>query len=117
MLKKLCFAFVFSGMGYLISCSPGYKFNKDKKLFESSKVTRSFTSVADMNDAHFDIRENNFFEFYRQLFDSLKNSNYPGKYILSGDTMKLQFYDKKGKALLGRYAIINNEKNEITFYQ
>ena len=28
-----------------------------------------------MNDSYFEIKENNFFEFYRQLFDSVKNTS------------------------------------------
>ena len=69
-----------------------------------------------MNDSYFDIRENNFLEFYRQLFDSVKNSRYPGKYSLQGDTMLLYFYDKKGYDLLGKKAYIDKEKKEIIFF-
>ncbi len=100
----------------VIACSPAQLFKKDKALFDASKVTRSFTSVADMNDAYFDIRENNFFEFYRQLYDSLKNSSYPGKFSRSNDTLILDFYDKKGKKILGGKAIIDEEKNQIRFF-
>ena len=46
----------------LASCSPEWKFKKDKALFEASKVEMRFTSVADMNDSYFIIKENNFFE-------------------------------------------------------
>lgn len=99
------------------SCSPAYKFNKDKAAFEGSTITRSFKSVADMNDSYFEIRENNFFEFYRQLFDSVKNTSYPGRYELKGDTLYLEFYDKKGKELLGNKAVIHESKNEIIFFK
>lgn len=74
----------------------------------------SFKSVADMNDSYFILKENNFFEFYRQLFDSVKNTRYPGKYSKSGDTLLLEFYDKKGYEILGKKAIIN--KNDIIFF-
>ena len=69
-----------------------------------------------MNDAFFVIKENNFFEFYRQLFDSVKNTSYPGKYTRNGDTLLLEFYNKKGKHILGRKALINSSKKEIIFF-
>ena len=101
----------------LHACSPSLRFNKDKAAFDASPVIRSFKSVADMNDSYFELKENNFFEFYRQLFDSLKNTSYPGKYELKGDTLHLQFYDKKGKELLGSKAVIRETKNEIVFFK
>ena len=69
-----------------------------------------------MNDAYFVIKENNFFEFYRALFDSVKNTSYPGKYTKNGDTMYLQFYNKKGSDMLGNKALINSQKKEIIFF-
>ena len=69
-----------------------------------------------MNDAFFVIKKNNFFEFYRQLFDSVKNTSYPGKYSQNGDTLLLEFYNKKGKNILGRKALINPIKKEIIFF-
>lgn len=101
----------------ILSCSPTQNFNRDRTVFEASAVTRSFKSVADMNDSYFEIRENNFFEFYRQLFDSVKNTSYPGRYELKGDTLYLKFYDKKGKELLGNKAVIHESKNEIIFFK
>ena len=100
-----------------VSCSPGFKFNDDKAAFESSKIKMSFVSVADMNDSYFELRENNFFEFYRQLFDSVKNTRYPGKYTQRGDTLFLKFYNKKGKDLLGNKAVINEKKKQIIFFK
>ena len=102
---------------FILSCSPTYKFNKDKSLFDASAIQQSFKSVADMNDSYFDIRENNFFEFYRQLFDSIKNTSYPGKYTMNGDTLILNFYNKKGVALLGSKALIDKTKKEIIFFK
>ena len=99
------------------ACSPSYKFNRDKSAFQASAVTKSFKSVADMNDSYFELRENGFFEFYRQLFDSVKNTVYPGKYELVADTLHLKFYDKRGKILLGSKAVINEHKNEIVFFK
>lgn len=99
------------------ACSTHTLSKKDRVAFDASKVTHQFISVADMNDAFFELRENNFFEFYRQLFDSVKNSSYPGKYQLKGDTLHLTFYNKKGKSLLGSKAIIGPGKNEIVFFK
>ena len=69
-----------------------------------------------MNDAYFVIKENNFFEFYRQLFDSVKNTAYPGKYSKKGDTLFLSFYNKKGNEFLGNKALINPNNKEIIFF-
>ncbi len=99
------------------SCSPNHKFSKDKALFEASAVQMSFTSVADMNDSYFVIRENNFFEFYRQLFDSIKNTSYPGRYTKSGDTLLLHFYNKKGIEILGNKALVDQDKKQIRFFK
>lgn len=99
------------------ACSPTVRFKRDKSAFEASKVTHSFKSVADMNDSYFELRENGFFEFYRQLFDSVKNTVYPGKYTLTGDTLRLNFYDKKGATLLGSKAVIKEGKKEIVFFK
>lgn len=114
-MKILPVFFVFAIL--LAACSPAAKFRKDKNAFEASKITRSFRAVADMNDSYFEIRENNFFEFYRQLFDSVKNTSYPGKFSLKGDTMLLQFYDNRGKALLGSKAMIHKNGKEIVFFK
>ncbi len=70
-----------------------------------------------MNDSYFVIKENNFFEFYRQLFDSVKNTCYPGKYTKNGDTLILHYYNKKGYGLLGRKALIAANKKEIIFFK
>lgn len=109
--------FIFILFTGLFSCSPGGKFHKDKPLFDASAIQMKFRSVADMNDAVFEIRENDFFEFYRQLFDSIKNSSYPGRYHKNGDTLVLDFYNKKGVDLLGNKALIDSSKNEIRFYR
>ncbi len=101
---------------FLISCGSNSHFIKDKNLFESSKVITKYKAVADMNDAYFVVKENNFFEFYRELFDSLKNTSYPGKYTKNGDTLYLKFYNKKGSNLLSNKALINTDKKEIIFF-
>ena len=101
----------------ILSCSPTARFKEDKPLFDSSAVQMSFRSIADMNDSYFVIRENNFFEFYRQLFDSVKNTSYPGRYTKNGDTLLLNFYNKKGKELLGSKALIDEGKKQIRFFK
>ena len=110
MIKYLSFILI------VVSCSPSARFNKDKKEFDASSVIVTFKSVADMNDSYFVIKENNYFEFYRQLFDSVKNTHYPGRYKRTGDTLVLNFYDRRGKDLLGKKAFINTSGNEIIFF-
>ena len=108
---------LFAGLLCFLSCSPNHTFTKDKPLFDASAIRMSFKSVADMNDSYFVIKENNFFEFYRQLFDSVKNTSYPGRYTKKGDTLLLNFYNKKGKELLGSKALIDEGKKEIRFFK
>lgn len=91
-------------------------FKAQKKLFDSSPVITQYKSINDMNDAYFVIKENNFFEFYMQLFDTVKNTSYPGKYSKKGDTLFLSFYNKKANNLLGGKALINPNKKEIIFF-
>ena len=69
-----------------------------------------------MNDSYFVIKENNFFEYYRLLFDSVKNSSYPGKFTKQGDTIALAFYNKKGETILGKKALITGNNKEIVFF-
>jgi len=99
-----------------ISCSTTGSFKKERSSFEAAKVLMTFKSVADMNDSYFVIKENNFIEYYKLLYDSVKNSRYPGKYTKNGDTLLLNFYQKKGFTLLGRKALVNKEQKEIVFF-
>lgn len=99
----------------LVSCGSVQNFKKDKTAFENSTVVNRFKAVADMNDSYFDIKENGFFEFYKQLFDSVKNSSFPGKFTMQGDTMHLKFYNKKGYSVLGSKAIITKDKGIVFF--
>lgn len=101
----------------LFSCAASGNFKKDKTLFEASPVLQSFRSVADMNDSYFVIKENNFFEFYRVLFDSVKNTRYPGRFHKNGDTLLLTFYNQKGYELLGRKMIVDKNSNQVTFFR
>lgn len=114
-VRSICVTLLFP-LAFLMACSPLNSFKKDKSLFESSRVVTKYKAVADMNDAYFVIKENNFFEFYRELFDSLKNTSYPGKYTKKGDTLYLKFYNRDGNNLLSNKALINSEKKEIIFF-
>lgn len=116
-MKFLSVLFCFCLAAIFQSCSSSHEFNKVKDEFDASMVTMQFKSVADMNDSYFDIKENNFFEFYRQLFDSVKNTRYPGTYTVVNDTFYLKFYDRRGEKLLGSKAVVNENKTEIVFFK
>jgi hypothetical protein len=103
-------------LAFLYSCGATNAFKKDKPAFDASKVISTYKAIGDLNDSYFTIRENNFFEFYMQLFDSVKNTSYPGKFTKSGDTLLLNFYNKGAEAFLGSKAIVNNTKKEIVFF-
>lgn len=100
----------------IISCSPTNAFKKDKPAFDAAAVITKYKAIGDLNDSYFTIRENNFFEFYMKLFDSVKNTAYPGRYTKNGDTLFLNFYNKTAEAFLGSKALINTQKKEIVFF-
>jgi hypothetical protein len=100
----------------VISCASTNNFKKDKTAFDAAVVIMKYKAIGDLNDSYFTIRQNNFFEFYMQLFDSVKNTSYPGKYTKSGDTLFLNFYNKGAEVFLGSKALINNDKKEIIFF-
>jgi hypothetical protein len=100
---------------FLASCATS-RYRKNKSLIDASAVIYSFRAIGDLNDSYFTIKENNYFEYYRLLFDSIPNSNYAGEYVMKNDTFLLDFYDKKGEQLLGKKALINKERNEIVFF-
>lgn len=113
-ITKLFLAFAIAA--FLHSCGATNAFKKDKPAFDASSVISTYKAIGDLNDSYFAIRENNFFEFYMQLFDSLKNTSYPGKFTKSGDTLLLNFYNKGAEAFLGSKAIVNATKKEIVFF-
>ncbi len=115
-MKRIYFLIVIAAMIIIYSCSPTNAFKKDKTAFDASSVITKYKAIGDLNDSYFTIRENNFFEFYMQLFDSVKNTAYPGKYTKSGDTLFLNFYNKGAEVFLGSKALINNSKKEIIFF-
>ncbi len=115
-INKISRVGIFGAAILIYSCSPEHKFSKDRASFEAAAVIKKYKAIADMNDAYFVIKENNFFEFYRELFDSVKNTSYPGRYTTNGDTLILNFYNNKGKDILGSKALINPLKKEIIFF-
>jgi hypothetical protein len=100
----------------VISCASTNNFKKDKPAFDAAAVIMKYKAIGDLNDSYFTIKQNNFFEFYMQLFDSVKNTSYPGKYTKNGDTLFLNFYNKGAEVFLGSKALINNDKKEIIFF-
>ena len=113
-LKNL--SFILIAVLLLTACSTTNNFKKDKAAFDSSRILSSFKSGGDLNDSYFVIKENNFVEFYKTLFDSVKNTSYPGKYEMSGDTLHLKFYNKKAYEVLGNKAFIHKNQQEIIFF-
>ena len=99
----------------IISCANN-AFKKDKTAFDAAAIITKYKAIGDLNDSYFTIKENNFFEFYMQLFDSIKNTSYPGRYTKNGDTLFLNFYNKGAEVFLGSKALINNNKKEIVFF-
>jgi hypothetical protein len=117
MKTSTTFTLIIIAISILIySCSSTNAFKKDKPAFNTSVVIMKYKAIGDLNDSYFTIRQNNFFEFYMQLFDSVKNTSYPGKYTKSGDTLFLNFYNKGAEVFLGSKALINNDKKEIIFF-
>ncbi len=114
MLRILSFC-LFAITISLFSCQVN-RFAKYQTEFNQSEVIRTFKSIDDLNDDYFVIKENNYFEFYKQLFDSVKNTSIPGRYTMKGDTMLLEYFKKKDRMVLGSKAIIDNKKNEIIFF-
>lgn len=109
-------AIIFAIAIFIYSCSPSNAFKKDKAQFDASAVITKYKAVGDLNDSYFTIKENNYFEFYMQLFDSVKNTSYPGNYTKNGDTLFLNFYQKGAEIFLGNKALINENKKEIVFF-
>ncbi len=101
---------------FIVSCSASNNFKKDKPAFDAAAVITKYKAIGDLNDSYFTLKENNFFEFYMQLFDTLKNTSYPGKYTKNGDTLFLNFYNKAAESFLGSKALIITTKKEIIFF-
>ena len=87
------------------------------KLVDRAAVTKSFRNVVEgVNNSYFEIKENNYFDSYRLLFDSVKNTRYAGTYTttLPNDTITLQFFQPKGKKNIG-YKGLDYRKNNYFF--
>ena len=98
----------------MFSCQGRYGYEQRWRSLENSRVVRTFTSVSDMNDAHFVIKDNNYFEYYKSLYDSVKNTRFGGTYKRAGDTLLLDFFNGRGKEWLGEKAILLNG-NQVLF--
>ena len=107
---------VFIIITFLFSCNSSKNNNPDMEKLQKAKVISTFRSTSDMNDSHFSLKEGNYFEFYKSLYDSVKNTVYGGTYITNGDTITLNFFDNDGEEILGKKAIINKETNKIYFF-
>ena len=88
----------------------------DHRDLKNAKTISTFKASSDMNNSYFILKEGNYFEFYKSLYDSIKNTHFAGKYSLNGDTLILNFFDNKGEEIFGNRAIINTEKNKIYFF-
>lgn len=82
---------------------------------KETSLNRTFTSISDLNDSYFSITEDNRFEYYKLLFDSVKNTTYSGSYKLSEDTLYLTFDQEDGRQLFGEKAHIDTMNNRIIF--
>ena len=103
---------------FLFSCASSREFKTNMKAVDEATVLKSFKNVVEgVNDSYFEVKENNYFDSYRLLFDSVKNTRYAGTYISSvgNDTIALQFFNSKGLKLLGSKAVINGKN--ITFFK
>ncbi len=106
------------GLLFLVSCGGSQKLRNDMQAVDASPVTKSFRNVVEgVNNSYFEIKEGGYFDSYRLLFDSVKNTRYAGTYtsISGSDTLNLQFFQKKGAKILGNRAIIIGKK--ITFFK
>lgn len=81
-----------------------------------AKVISTFKASSDMNDSYFSLKEGNYFEFYKTLYDSLKNTVYGGTYSEDLDTIKLNFFNAEGEKIFGNRAIFDKKNNEIYFF-
>lgn len=106
----IIFILLFSG------CNSKKEQKTDLLKLEKAKIISTFKSSSDMNNSYFILKEGNYFEFYKNLYDSIKNTHFAGKYSRKGDTLILNFWDNKGEEIFGNRAIINTEKNKIYFF-
>lgn len=76
-------------------------------------IRKTFMSLSDLNDCYFSFSEDGKFEYYKMLFDSIKNTEFTGTYQLQNDTFFLQFDKKEGEELLGNRLIMDENKENI----
>ena len=103
-------------LGLLFSCNTAQNHKVEMDKLEKAKVISTFRSSSDMNDSYFLLKDGNYFEFYKSLYDSVKNTVYGGTYSMHLDTIKLEFFNVEGEKIFGNRAVIDKEKNEIYFF-
>lgn len=106
------------GLLFLMSCGGSRKLRNNMQAVDASAVTKSFRNVVEgVNNSYFEIKENGYFDSYRLLFDSVKNTRYAGTYTTTAgsDTILLKYFQKKGEKILGNKAIISGKN--ITFFK
>lgn len=84
-------------------------------LTEQKAFNKTFMSLSDLNDCYFTLTENNQFEYYKMLLDSIKNTEFTGQYKIVNDTIYLTFDKEEGKNLLGYRVIIDENAENIVF--
>ncbi len=102
---------------FLFSCASSKEFKKNMQSVDDAVVLKSFKNVVEgVNNSYFEIKENNYFDSYRLLFDSVKNTRYAGTYTseIGNDTIALKFFHSKGVKMLGSKAVIKGKN--ITFF-
>ncbi len=105
------------GCLFLVACVCSREFKKNMKSVDDAVVLKSFKNVVEgVNNSYFEIKENNYFDSYRLLFDSVKNTRYAGTYTsqAGSDTISLKFFHSKGVNMLGSKAVIKGKN--ITFF-
>ncbi len=72
-------------------------------------------SLSDLNDCYLSLSEDWKFEYYKMLFDSIKNTEFTGTYQLQHDTILLNFDKKEGENLLGNRLVMDENRENIIF--
>lgn len=107
-----------AGFLMLLMCSCSQKLvpMAERTSFENSAVIESYGNIAESNQAHFIIKQNYYFHFYRSLMDSVPNTQFAGKFTRSGDTLNLSFFNAEGRRILGNKAFIDRQTNQVIFF-
>lgn len=100
----------------LVSChAPAEKPAAPGPETMATGINKTFMSLSDLNDCYLTLSSDWKFEYYKMLFDSIKNTEYTGTYQLQNDTILLNFDKKEGEALLGNRLLMDETKEHIVF--